>query len=102
MFEKLWSTQWASSRLLLVVEGSNKAADGHEQGWEEIHRAELDGIHDSATSINYSHRINFGNALEAKSSVRATFTIVGGARFQINGLALCQSSKPLEQVTMHR
>lgn len=95
LYLKSYGAEWASSRLLLTVEGSNKADEGQEQAWEEIHRAELDGIHDSETSINYSHRITFGNMMKAGSSVRATFTIVGGRRFQINGLALCRSSQPV-------
>jgi hypothetical protein len=67
------------------------------EGRIELHRSELEGIHDAQTSINYSHRISLGDFLVEGSSVRATFTIIGGNRFQINGLALCSSPWPVDQ-----
>lgn len=95
LYLKSYGAQWASSRLLLVVEATMKAEEGQEHAWEEVHRANLEGIHDSETSINYSHRIELDDAIEAGRSVRAKFTITGGSRFQINGLAMCRSSQPL-------
>ena len=70
-----------------------------ETEWKELHRAELEGIHDAETSINYSHDVVLGKFLVQGSSVRATFTIIGGNRFQINGIAWCQSALSQDNVT---
>lgn len=90
MYLKSYGKLWASSRLLLVVEGSKPSYQGG--NWKELRKAELDGVHDSPTSINYSHKIDLGDFLQLGSTVRANFTITGGSRFQINGLALCESA----------
>ena len=64
--------------------------------WLELKRLSLNGTHNAETSINYSEHIDLGNYLNIGSSVRATFTVVGGNIFQINGLALCHSGQSLE------
>ena len=87
LYVRSYGKLWKSSRLSLVVEGSKPSHEGG--AWKQLHKADLDGIHDSQTSIDYSHRINLGDFLQIGSSVRARFTIVGGSRFQINGMALC-------------
>ena len=57
--------------------------------WELVTQFDLKGEHDQKTSINYSYNAKFGNLLEVESSVRITFTLISGKKFQINGMALC-------------
>jgi hypothetical protein len=92
LYLRSYGKQWQSSRLLLVVEGRSPSNSTTADDWKELYQSELSGIHDVETSINYSHRINFA-LLQAGSSLRATFTLVGGSRFQINGMALCASPR---------
>lgn len=54
-------------------------------------RTALTGFHNSTTSINYSNQVDLGDNLVVGSSVRATFTLTQGAKFQINGIAFCNS-----------
>jgi hypothetical protein len=86
LYLKSYGKDWADVRLSLLVEGSKDPDVGE---WVVLHEAILEGFHDSQTSINYSHRTELGNFLQTGSSVRATFTIINGARFQVNGLAFC-------------
>ena len=90
---KSYGPDWEDVRLDLVVEGK---LDKDSEEWIELKKVELSGSHNSKTSINYSEQIDLGSHLQVGSSVRATFTVVQGTQFQINGLALCHSYQPIE------
>ncbi len=79
-----------------MVEGK---IDNKSEEWIELKKLELTGFHDSQTSINYSEQIDLGSQLQVGSSVRATFTLVNGNQFQINGLAICHSYQPIQSFT---
>ena len=70
-----------------------KESDGD---WTELARFDLEGTHGAETSINYSHPVDLGGFLQKGASVRATFTVVGGNVFQINGMAFCYSPQSIE------
>lgn len=80
-----------------MVEG-RKADHTKYSPWEKLDHFNLSGQHSITTSINYSHRIDLGDFLHPGSSARVTFTVIGGTRFQINGLALCHSEQPFDAV----
>jgi hypothetical protein len=73
--------------------------DTNSEEWFEMKRFELSGSHNATTSVNYSEQIDLGSKLQVGSSVRATFTVLQGAQFQVNGLALCHSYQPIESFT---
>jgi len=93
---KSYGPDWEDVRLDLVVEGK---LDKNSEEWIELKKLELSGSHNSKTSVNYSEQIDLGSQLQVGSSVRATFTVVQGTQFQINGLALCHSYQPIESFT---
>lgn len=71
--------------------------DSRTQAWTQLHKITLEGTHTAKTSINYSCHLDLGDFfLSPRSGLRATFALVGGTTFQINGLALCHSNLPLE------
>jgi hypothetical protein len=86
LYLKSYGKDWENVRLSLLVEGSNNPPSGD---WGRLHETILEGFHDSKTSINYSYRIDLGDFLQAGGSIRATFTIISGGVFQVNGLAFC-------------
>ena len=73
--------------------------DGLQAGkdeWTELKRLSLTGEHNSTTSINYSEHIDLSHTFLAQApggNVRATFTVLSGNVFQINGLAFCHSGQ---------
>ena len=77
-----------------MIEGK---VDKDSEEWIELKKLELSGSHNARTSINYSEQIDLGSQLQVGSSVRATFTVVQGKQFQVNGLALCHSYQPIEE-----
>ena len=86
LYLRSYGREWEDVRLSLIVEGSDSPND---DDWVNLHQTILEGSHNSQTSVNYSHRIDLGDFLQVGSSIRATFTIISGAKFQINGLAIC-------------
>ena len=93
---KSYGPDWENVRLDLLVEGK---LDKTSEEWIQLKKLQLRGSHNSRTSINYSEQIDLGSQLQVGSSVRATFTVVQGTQFQINGLALCHSFQPIESFT---
>ena len=90
LYLKSYGKSWEAARLQIVVEGrKSNSTDVDAFSWKEVDRSFLDGAHNVATSISYSHHANLGDTLLAGSDVRITFTLVGGDTFQINGIALC-------------
>ncbi len=94
-YVKSYGVEWELVRLDLVVEGK---VNSNDQTWSQLQKEELTGFHDSQTSINYSLQLDLGSLLGVGSSVRATFTLVKGAKFQINGIALCHSYQPINSI----
>jgi hypothetical protein len=95
LYVKSYGVEWEHARLDLVVEGK---VNSNDQTWSQLQKEELTGFHDSQTSINYSLQLDLGSVLGVGSSVRATFTLVKGAKFQINGIALCHSYQPINSI----
>ena len=93
---KSYGKNWAGSQLEILVEG--KKADAKDSRWETLHDAYLSGEQTTTTSINYSHHVDLGGFFQPGSSIRATFTVVGGNIFQINGLSLCYNAQALDDV----
>lgn len=91
---KSYGPEWKSSKLEVIVEG--RKAEG--SSWEKLDHFNLSGEHSITTSINYSHRNDLKDFLQPGGSTRVTFTVVGGTKFQINGLALCHSEQSFDAV----
>jgi hypothetical protein len=91
---KSYGPAWEGSTLDVLVQG-RFGDEGQASVWKELHSSRLHGFHSVATSVNYIHHADLANVSSPISSVRATFTIGNGTRFQINGLALCNSPLPL-------
>lgn len=85
---KSYGVEWESVRLDLVVE---RMVEHNDSTWTQLQKVELTGFHDSHTSINYSLQLDLGSEIEIGGSVQATFTLVSGSKFQINGIGLCHS-----------
>ena len=81
---------------MLDVTISSRASNATD--WTEVKRLELTGFHDATTSISYSEQVDLGSSLQVGNDVQVTFTLVQGEQFQINGLALCHSLQPLEEI----
>ncbi|EJK43751.1 hypothetical protein THAOC_37773 [Thalassiosira oceanica] len=87
---------WENSRLLVTVEGRARGSSDP-SSWGKIAEFDLPGVHGSETSVNYLHRADLGDTLLVRGGgVRATFRLVNGTVFQINGLALCRSGEKTE------
>ncbi len=93
---KNYGPGWENVRLELVIEGR---VEKNSEEWLEMKKLELSGSHNATTSVNYSEQIDLGSKLQVGSSVRATFTLLKGTQFQVNGLALCHSYQPIESFT---
>ena len=95
LYLKSYGPKWESVKLSLVIWGKEppSAPPNNDKPWIELYQTELKGSHNSETSINYSERIDLGTFLKVGSSIRATFKIISGEQFQVNGMAVCSSSK---------
>mmetsp|Transcript_2758 Transcript_2758/g.4109 ORF Transcript_2758/g.4109 Transcript_2758/m.4109 type:complete len:628 (+) Transcript_2758:127-2010(+) len=91
LFIKSYGPKWKDSQLEVVVDGKE-----NKSSWKNLKHFYLSGEHNTTTSINYSHRVDLEDFLQAGSSVRVTFTLVGGNTFQINGIALCHDAKSID------
>ncbi|CAB9503794.1 expressed unknown protein [Seminavis robusta] len=86
LYLRSYGPNWVDVKLTVVVEGSAPSAES----WEKLNEALLIGSHNSETSVNYSKKINLKKVMEKGSSIRATFSLVAGRVFQVNGIAFCK------------
>jgi hypothetical protein len=81
---------WEGSQLEIVISALS-AENGNFSSWQEIHRSSLLGTHNATTSINYIEAVKLPALALNITALKATYTIIGGQRFQINGMAFCNT-----------
>ena len=92
MYLKSYGPKWKDSAIHVKVSIVRRRTNGTTEDDDESSKnVSLMGIHDSMTSVNYAEKIQLSSAALPGDEVHATFQMIGGSSFRINGLLFCSS-----------
>jgi len=83
---KSYGEKWEGSKANFTIQARH-ASD--KSPYEPILSFEIEGVHDSHSSISYTHVYNFPKSIPAGSNIRILVDLVGGSTFKITGMMVC-------------
>ena len=84
---KSYGEKWAGSLARVTVSVKEKGSEE----FTEVKQYDLEGIHDSNTSVSYSSAENMGEQFaKVGSTLKVNLTMIGGSAFKITGMMFCR------------
>ena len=84
---KSYGEKWEDSRANITV----YVKEQNSQEFEEVKQFDIEGFHDSNTSVSYSFTEYLGEKFaKIGSTLKVNMSLVGGATFKVTGMMFCR------------